>query len=101
MRQVILIDETGAVETIMPKGGIDLREVGRVSVQRVSLIEFDEEKQQYWIECKVPGYEGRPLLTYVKTGEPTMFDTYDEAVAAEIEAFSVTLEGGVSLCLPV
>lgn len=98
MEQVITIDENGVIEGLMHKRGtaVDLRLFGEAAIERVSLVEFDETKQKFFVRFLKGALAGRILshpLYAMATGvaqsfkakEYTMlFDDYEDAVAAEV-----------------
>lgn len=109
--QVITIQPFGIMSGLQrkPGQGLDLRRFGKADIQRASLIEWDADKQAWFIDVLQDA--GRGKLTFVKWanavakggisaaevllnqitrnwfspgGEPLFFAEYDEAVKVEI-----------------
>ncbi len=47
IEQVITISPSGAITTLRTKGGVDIRSLGKVEIQRISEIVWDEEAQRW------------------------------------------------------
>lgn len=93
-RQVVTVSPDGEIVTLDRRGrGLDLRCLGRVTVERASVVEFDEESQHWFVRFLVAPFRDRrlgpglwrELGKEVPGPEPALFATYAEAVAAEID----------------
>lgn len=105
--QIFTISEDGTIKTLRSKSGLDLREVGPVSVKRVSEIEFDTDRQKWFTHLLDPdrlltahmlASLDIPLNTSWDVGADGVlyFNDYDEAVEAEVMYFnSKALEGAI------
>ncbi len=104
--QVIRIGVDGKLEGLMrkPGQGIDLRDFGAASVERVSLIEFDEATQMFYVQFIAGMLAGRKLtctLYAYCTGETVAADfpdlimrfaEYDEAVRHEVKVLDACMK---------
>ena len=111
MKQVIVIDDNGAIKGLEHRnGGIDLKQFGKALVERITLIEWDTEGCGWyirWVSFDKPhkrwGKEELPdaeLLEGVILPSPypesstVYFLTYEFAVAAEVQAIQrLQMEG--------
>ncbi len=105
--QVITISQDGGMSGLQRKTGkgVDLRQFGRASIERASLIEWDENKQKWWVSIQSGKYAGAALShvlrcnagmmpatgeafypgsTMTTNGGVYMFKDYDDAVKAEV-----------------
>ena len=56
MKQVITISPTGGITSLdHKKKGIDLRKMGKVSIKRVTIIQWDETRQKWFIKWEDSG----------------------------------------------
>lgn len=105
MQQVVTISPDGTISGLQRKAGqgLDLRTLGKASIERVSEIKWDEDRQAWYVEVisgpltnliltaqyrhKVAGLEGWfPEGATISTGTGILyFDDYDDAVRAEVE----------------
>ena len=100
-KQLIIVDPTGALRGLdHKKRGVDLRQFGRAEIERATLIEWDSQKQGWYVKWysgdqKVWGaqeYEelGSEALTKVMRGTTyfhpklVLFKDYEDAVTAEV-----------------
>lgn len=91
----LFINVDGSIEGLQPKNGLDLRLLGKNSVERASDIKFCEEDQQWYIEFLIGDLKGKKLNhclysnycnTKVNDIDNIMkFNTYEEAIAVEVE----------------
>ena len=91
MQQVIQIDQFGRPRSLrMPVGrGIDLRVLGTAKMRRISEIELIEKTQKYGIFFK----SNRTQVLFEQSHK-NEFETYDEAVAKEVEFVNSLLKKG-------
>lgn len=82
MKQVITIDPSGHVQTLL-KGPVDLSKLGNISVRRSSDIMFDEDVQKFYVN-----FLDSDLQHMNAKARTMLFDTYEEAVAYEVERIS-------------
>lgn len=100
--QRITIRPDGSIAGLEHKNGLPLRQFGKADIKRITLIEWDEEHQGWfirWFEreggrpwklglfsrCSIfliPTYQAR--LCKTTRGTLPLFDHYEEAVAAEV-----------------
>lgn len=101
MGQIITINPTGEVRGLRHKNGVDLRPLGKASIERTSDIQWSEDRQM-WVVCFLTGKLGGNLLTpslskgdlsalkLVSTREePLYYPEYEEAVQGEISAINL------------
>ena len=75
-RQVVTIAPDGAISSLRRKDGLDLRQFGKVEIQRVSDIKWDSDHQKWYVKI----IEG-PRKGFVSM---QLFKEYEDAVEAEI-----------------
>lgn len=82
-QQVIRFSGTlfdGSIGETLRGGPVDLAKMGEISVRRSSEIMFDEQAQQYYV-CFLESQ----LLHHNEQLRKELFDTYELAVAHEVE----------------
>lgn len=93
--QVIDFDELGHASCLMTPGkGLDLRELGPVSIKRISEIQFDQQTQLFFIEWMKDGtYFNIHQLAFCQFDECSvvvrpsglvLFSSYEKAIEAEV-----------------
>ena len=99
-KQVLIVDPHGSIRGLVhKKSGVDLRRLGRAEIERVTLVEWDAEKQGWYIRWYGSNGDevwGEQMRTYVlKTPRcrllnwrledgKFLFNEYDEAVEFEV-----------------
>lgn len=98
LRQVITIKPDGSIEGLERRDGFDFKKLGKAEIQRTSEVEFDSEKQKWFVSFK--HCESYPKLNwflwccvnnwaYIGVGKEdpylAYFDTYEQGVQAEIK----------------
>ncbi len=105
--QVITISQDGGMSGLQRKTGkgVDLRQFGHANIERASLIEWDENKQRWWVHIMSGKYADKALsynlrrdtigvpvgTTFYPGSKMTVpggvyyFEDYDDAVKAEVE----------------
>ena len=114
--QLITVNTDGSIESLdFKKKGVDLRDLGKVDIKRASLIEFCEERQQWYIKLLQDGnnYSKGDILTngqmvkvipqdsrmlgfrWDRISKGTLFyDDYEDAVLDEIDFIQCDRERG-------
>ena len=116
MRQLISIKPDGSIKGLQFKGkGIDLRRFGKASINRVSEIDWCEDKQKWRIyflqgmlchtyvdisclthSLKLSRADENLILSKAHLGEHNvlLFDDYDTAVEAEVLLIQAAVKSG-------
>lgn len=91
---VISITPEGKIEHILKDSFFDTRFFGNRKIERMTTIEFNVEKQQFyiqWLKGPLTGHYAEDAA-----GRVLYFDTYDEAVQVEIERVNAMRLQGIS-----
>ena len=75
-KQVVTVAPDGAISSLRRKDGLDLRQFGKVEIQRVSDIKWSNHDQLWYVEIISGPMEGEVL--------PDYYVEYEDAVEAEI-----------------
>ena len=76
-KTVVSIDLDGSISSLRRKDGLDLRQFGKVEIQRISDIKLDYKLQRWYIEIIAGPKKGLKFLS-------STFKEYEDAVEAEI-----------------
>jgi hypothetical protein len=72
MRQVVIIGPSGSVSGLVHRGkGLDLTQFGKAEIVRATLIEWDSDKQKWFIKSEPSG----EVWTQKKISESLLFST--------------------------
>lgn len=113
MQQVISISPDGGLSGLLhkPGKGVDLRQFGKCDIARVSLVEWDEDNQLWYIKFLKGPYAGQDCtdkllsecglntktlrgFVRVPSAGKSLFHDYDDAVAVEIAIFNELRRSG-------
>lgn len=103
MRQVITIGPDGSIHGLCHKRGqgLDLRKLGKADIERITLIEWDADRQAWFIrwasgsmaEWHPQDFRSAGVSFAEFNGSeggadaPVLFDEYEDAVAAEVAVY--------------
>lgn len=112
-QQVITVQPDGSISGLQRKAGkgVDLRQFGHATIERVSEITWDEDRQRWvvniisgpmagtllkWAVWRGAGFTTIPEGCQVRTGSGDMtFENYDDAVATEVAFLDMLRKRGV------
>lgn len=110
MKQVISIEHGGRISGLQhkPGKGIDLRQFGKCDIKRVSLVEWDADRQSWYVQFLEGPLAGQLLteahandaderLIYTSKDDVSgvlYFDEYEMGVTAEIKMFNAFRRAG-------
>lgn len=80
----------GQLKTLHGSGSFDLRSMGRATINRSSLINFDEQAQKFYIEFLEP-----ELVKFNQSIRNMFFDEYKDAANKEIDMINEYRRQGV------
>jgi hypothetical protein len=101
-KQLIIVDPTGALRGLDHKRrGVDLRQFGRAEIERATLIEWDSQRQGWYIKWCSGGKDNVWGVDHLLALDPDKFDEvargvtffhptmvlfkdYEDAIAAEV-----------------
>ena len=86
-KQVVTIAPDGSMSSLQRKDGLDLRQFGKVEIQRVSDIQWDSEVQKWYIKIIAGPKKGFIF--------PLFFKEYEEAVEIQIVFLDTLRKQGV------
>lgn len=90
-KQYINVSPDGEIESLRVTKGVDLRNLGKLEVKRITDIRFDDESQKWKVffldrECYLTDMDYN-LAVYgeanLESASDLLFDTYENAVSAE------------------
>ena len=86
-KQVVSVAPDGAISSLRRKDGLDLRQFGKVEIQRVSDIKWDSIHQKWYVKFISGPLEGEFIKRY--------FDEYEDAIKAEIHFLDAKRRQGI------